>query len=59
MTYKPCPFCGNHDQDWIEIIMCEEGDYSVRCKKCNADGPLRRYKSLAIKAWNTRKEVAE
>ena len=56
--YQPCPFCGNKDQ--IEIIMCEEGEHSVRCGKCNADGPLKRYKSLAVKFWNTRrKELAQ
>jgi len=58
--FEACPFCGNHDQMWFCIITCEDGENSVRCGKCNADGPSKRHKTEAVRAWNARaKELAE
>jgi Lar family restriction alleviation protein len=45
---KPCPFCGNKDQD---AFIC---DGRVICYKCGAIGPLKKTKEAAIAAWNNR-----
>ena len=52
---KPCPFCGNCDANWMRLLIDEDGEYRVRCAKCNADGPIQKFKTLAIRAWNGRK----
>jgi Lar family restriction alleviation protein len=57
--YQPCPFCGNKDQQWIGLVKCEENEHSVRCGKCSATGPLNRYKSAALAAWNYKKELTQ
>jgi Lar family restriction alleviation protein len=51
----PCPFCGNHDQQWMRILINDENEKFVRCCKCNADGPIHKFKTLAVRAWNQRK----
>jgi hypothetical protein len=33
----------------------DENEKSVRCCKCNADGPIHKFKTLAVRAWNQRK----
>ena len=57
--FEACPFCGNKEQMWFCILTCEEGEHSVRCEKCNADGPLKRVRTEAVKAWNARQELAK
>ena len=65
MTTKkcdPCPFCGNVDKQWIRLVLCEDGEFSVMCGKCGAYGPLKPQKTKAIEAWNCRfiaKELAQ
>ncbi len=53
--FLPCPFCGNGDRQWMRILIDEESEYRVRCAKCNADGPIHKFKTLAVRAWNQRK----
>jgi len=55
-SFSPCPFCGNSDQEWFVILIDEEKEYRVRCCKCNADGPIKRFKTTAHQAWNQRKK---
>lgn len=55
---KPCPFCGNtyikvsgklkaksnyHNAEW---------NYSARCTKCKARGPIKETEYKAIRDWN-------
>ncbi len=58
-SLKPCPFCGNSDQEWFKVLIDEEKEYCVRCCKCHADGPIKRFRTTARKAWNQRKELKE
>lgn len=58
-NFKPCPFCGNSDRDWVRVLIDEEGEKSVRCCKCNATGPIHKFKTLAVRAWNSRKQPKE
>jgi Lar family restriction alleviation protein len=55
LSLKPCPFCGNSDQAWFDVLTDEEKEYRVRCCKCHADGPIKRFRTTARKAWNQRK----
>jgi hypothetical protein len=45
---KPCPFCGNHKQDWITV----EGPH-VYCHDCGTKGPLGPQRDPP-EAWNNR-----
>ena len=58
-NFKPCPFCGNSDSDWMRVLIDNEKEYRVRCGKCNADGPIQKFKTLAVRAWNSRKHPKE
>lgn len=54
---RPCPFCGYHD---VEIVEIDLGVYAVTCPECNAIGP-RNYDSpyAALATWNQRVSAAE
>ena len=58
-NFKPCPFCGNSDRAWMLVLIDEEGEKSVRCCKCNASGPTRKFKTLAVRAWNSWEQPKE
>ena len=49
---KPCPFCGNKEQDNFIILDSER----VICGRCGAIGPLGKTAEEAKAAWNMRPE---
>ena len=59
---KPCPFCGNDDQDFMVIpyekisssLLVKYVQYA-HCLKCLSRGPIKRSEKEAVDAWNTRK----
>ena len=55
MKIKPCPFCLNKR---VAIQTCLNGYVRVVCLlfRCQSEGPLRKYKAVAIRAWNKRLE---
>ena len=36
---RPCPFCGNDNQNEIQILTFDRADYMVHCVRCTAYGP--------------------
>ena len=54
-TLKPCPFCGEGDELYVEKT--QDGyDYRyVRCAMCGSQGEQCSKRDVAIKCWNTRK----
>ena len=53
---KPCPFCGK-GADVLESIFHQETHrtcFAVFCYKCEIEGPPRKSKSRAVRAWNRR-----
>ncbi len=52
---QPCPFCGNNDREWLGVLIDEEGEHRVKCGACHAGGPIMRFATTAITAWNERK----
>ena len=50
--YKPCPFCGSKD---VEFVLVDINAGWVQCKRCIATGSYSENgKAVAIKLWNTR-----
>lgn len=51
--FKPCPFCGRQNGNYIG-----GGDlsYFVHCPRCRARGPTRVSMKGAMDAWDRRKE---
>ena len=56
MELKPCPFCGENEQQFREG---DDGDYSVRCQYCGASGEWCSTKRMARECWNTRVATKE
>ena len=63
--FELCPFCGSRSakiqsrairsQTFVENFGYEYGKrtkYYIRCKKCNARGPLANSESVAREFWN-------
>ena len=50
---KPCPFCGENEQ---EVDMNIDYDWYVRCQYCGACAGFSGKKDYAIADWNRRKE---
>jgi Lar family restriction alleviation protein len=56
--YKPCPFCGERDEDAFEYTSSQKtGNYRVFCLSCCGSGPKAKSKPMALKAWNNRVDV--
>ena len=55
---KPCPFCGEKEDEEYEWEMCMD-DISIRCLNCGALGPPCSTLNEARKSWNERKEAKE
>ena len=53
MEIKPCPFCGENEQ---EPMQTEDGDWYVRCNYCGAQGEQCVKKERSIDTWNTRED---
>ena len=51
---KPCPFCGNSNQNVFSIINRKYKKYSIHCWRCGTDGPPRATESEAVAVWNKR-----
>jgi Lar family restriction alleviation protein len=60
---KPCPFCGNDNEDEFAILSANYGFMTVRfvhnvsCS-CGAKGPDGDTREKAIERWNRRKGEA-
>ena len=50
----PCAFCGENRCIEVRDIF---GHKSIRCKSCEASGPVRPTVELAIDSWNERHAV--
>lgn len=48
---KPCLYCGSTDVGIIFHIVNER--YYVRCKDCHMQGPEKKYRFMAHRAWNS------
>lgn len=46
---KPCPYCGSTNVGALYHIVDER--YYVRCNDCHMQGPEKKYKALAQRAW--------
>ena len=65
-----CRFCGSDDRPFVQndgrtfeqadgsLKFWSEGPFSVRCEKCNTEGPRRKTPWLAIAAWNRMRKIA-
>jgi Lar family restriction alleviation protein len=51
---KPCPFCGNDDQESLLGVLPDSYATVVMCLVCQATGPRVAGKVKAIAAWNRR-----
>jgi Lar family restriction alleviation protein len=49
---RPCPFCGNDDQELLAYIGLDR----VTCGKCGSSGPPKNTDTEKIAAWNKRTE---
>lgn len=47
---KPCPFCGSKET----ILMKLSKGWTIICNRCAVEGPYKKFKNHAIKAWNKR-----
>lgn len=57
---KPCPVCGGKSLQVIAVIKCGQAWYSVRCMKCDHEGPFSLRNELEAKgAWNGSVDVME
>lgn len=57
---KPCPVCGGKSLQVIAVTKGEETRYSVRCMKCDHEGPFSLRSDLEAKgAWNGCVDVLE
>lgn len=52
MKLKPCPFCS--EQDNIYLQSNAVNSWWVECGKCMGAGPYKEYKDEAEEAWNHR-----
>lgn len=50
---KPCPFCGNADQD--DMIVAHTSSWWVSCEQCGAEGITENSHDEAIMSWNKRR----
>lgn len=46
-----CPFCKSDELAMVEI---NNGECSVECKSCSAEGPVKPTPGEAVEAWNVR-----
>ena len=65
-TFTPCPFCGNGKitintkaksyfiKKDAERAGKDTSNYTCRCTKCGAKGPLKHSENEALEAWNSR-----
>ncbi len=53
---KPCPFCGENEQEIIELGLGGTEDWAiyVRCEYCGAFGPPADSRQGAKETWNER-----
>lgn len=51
---KPCPFCGNDEEEELQILVNEINWYYMACGACLAEGPHCKTINDAIIEWNTR-----
>lgn len=57
---KPCPVCGGKSLQVIAVIKDGQARYSVRCMKCDHEGPFSLRNDLEAKgAWNGSIDVLE
>lgn len=47
---NPCPFCGSHD---VEVIEVDSDRFCVLCKECEAQGPAGSESYIALFKWNS------
>jgi len=71
MTFYPCPFCGNEKvtintkaksyfiKKAAERANKDTSNYTCRCTKCGAKGPLEHSEQEAASAWNVRRVEAD
>ena len=53
--FKPCPFCGEADEEKINVILLAKGgDFVVYCEGCGALGPPAGTSPGAHYAWQDR-----
>lgn len=56
---KPCPFCGNKQDDFAGMTegafsTCSDGSLSINCSGCSCTGARGYTMEEAVEAWNNR-----
>lgn len=54
IVIKPCPFCGEKNQNAISTNRMTWGYWFVSCLNCDCKGPNATTEKACIKKWNNR-----